>query len=351
MKQRLIQIDILRCLAVVMVMSRHYSIILGIWNSAWIGVDLFFVLSGFLVSGLLFREYMQKGSVNAGLFFIRRGFKIYPAFWLMVLIYIAYDYYKYHALYYKKILAEIFFVQNFTPGIIGITWSLAVEEHFYIILILLTLYAIRTRQIDNGRTIVALCLSIAAICLAARTYIAYTAPFNAYTHFFPTYLRLDTLFAGVLVSWFYHFNTAVFNAFFVRYRLHLLILAIIGLQVPFFFKVTDPFLVSAGLTMLYMAFAIFLCLLLTSNFSWHLPVWKPLAFIGKCSYSIYLVHQLLGPAVANYCRKNLLPGAPDAVYGLIYLFSNLGVGILLSLYFEQFFLKIRDRSFVQPAGT
>ena len=44
------------------------------------GVNLFFVLSGFLVSGLLFNEYKQKGKISARRFYVRRAWKIYPAF-------------------------------------------------------------------------------------------------------------------------------------------------------------------------------------------------------------------------------------------------------------------------------
>ena len=52
----------------------------------WIGVDLFFVLSGFLISGLLFSEYKKRGAISFKTFFIRRGFKIYPAFYVFLLL-------------------------------------------------------------------------------------------------------------------------------------------------------------------------------------------------------------------------------------------------------------------------
>ena len=48
------------------------------------GVDLFFVLSGFLVSGLLFAEYRRRNELRLGRFFMRRAFKIYPAFYTML---------------------------------------------------------------------------------------------------------------------------------------------------------------------------------------------------------------------------------------------------------------------------
>jgi len=91
---RLVVLDALRALAVLLVIGRHlripYSlspesgtrVFAELWQrGGWIGADLFFVLSGFLVSGLLFREHQQHGRVSLGRFFVRRGLKIYPAFY------------------------------------------------------------------------------------------------------------------------------------------------------------------------------------------------------------------------------------------------------------------------------
>ena len=84
-------LDLLRFVAVCLVLGRHLHLptdaspILETWKrGGWVGVDLFFVLSGFLVSSLLFKEYIRQGSVDVGRFLIRRGFKIYPAFWCML---------------------------------------------------------------------------------------------------------------------------------------------------------------------------------------------------------------------------------------------------------------------------
>ena len=57
------------------------------WSSDWhpsSARNLFFVLSGFLVSGILFRQFQRDGHIQPGRFLIRRGFKIYPAFWLLI---------------------------------------------------------------------------------------------------------------------------------------------------------------------------------------------------------------------------------------------------------------------------
>lgn len=79
------RLDILRGIAVLFVLGRH-GVMEGVWKeTGWAGVDLFFVLSGFLISGLLFSEYKRKRSIDLARFIIRRGFKIYPSFYLMLL--------------------------------------------------------------------------------------------------------------------------------------------------------------------------------------------------------------------------------------------------------------------------
>ncbi|MEK6578407.1 MAG: acyltransferase family protein, partial [Bdellovibrionota bacterium] len=89
---RLIELDVLRTAAVLLVLIRHIQILYpgdhtlvgrileAFQRAGWIGVDLFFVLSGFLVSGLLFKEFQRFGEIKIISFLIRRALKIYPAF-------------------------------------------------------------------------------------------------------------------------------------------------------------------------------------------------------------------------------------------------------------------------------
>jgi peptidoglycan/LPS O-acetylase OafA/YrhL len=96
---RVAALDVLRAVAVTLVILYHCTgeasagpgwpeaareVLRVVSRGSWIGVDLFFVLSGFLVSGLLFREYRARGTVSAGRFLVRRGFKIYPPFYVML---------------------------------------------------------------------------------------------------------------------------------------------------------------------------------------------------------------------------------------------------------------------------
>src|SRR5215467_8083941 len=83
-RHRTLELDILRGFAVLMVMGAHVQAY-PIWSSiGGFGVDLFYVLSGFLISNLLFREYLETGTVRLARFWVRRALKLYPSFYLMM---------------------------------------------------------------------------------------------------------------------------------------------------------------------------------------------------------------------------------------------------------------------------
>lgn len=92
MRERNLQLDVLRCLAIVSVLMAHTVFFhqpRWWWDSlivrpSWTGVDLFFVISGFLISGLLFSEFQRRGQINFRRFAIRRALKLYPTLYLLV---------------------------------------------------------------------------------------------------------------------------------------------------------------------------------------------------------------------------------------------------------------------------
>src|SRR5882762_10148526 len=134
---RLKRLDVLRAFAILLVLGSHKETA-SIWmKTGWVGVDLFFVLSGFLVSGLLFSEYQKVGKLRIKRFLIRRGLKIYPPFYTLLLATVCLvAVLGNNSIPGKVLLSEGLFVQNYGPAFWGHTWSLAVEEHFYLLLAL-----------------------------------------------------------------------------------------------------------------------------------------------------------------------------------------------------------------------
>lgn len=182
------------------------------------------------------------------------------------------------------------------------------------------------------------------MCLFLRIYLTFSFPFNVWTHFFPTYLRLDALFFGTLISWHYHFNTEWFGVFARRCKRVILFFSLIGLTAPFFFFADTFFMLTAGLTFLYIAFGGILVLQVFNN-NTKKRCWLPFAYIGRFSYSIYLIHLLIGPAVANFFKKQIFPAVPPLIYSLVSIVASILFGILISIVVEQFFLRMRDKYF------
>src|SRR5271166_499318 len=165
------RLDILRCIAVVTVILHHSGESNFFVRAGWIGVDLFFVLSGFLISGLLFSEYKRRRSINFKRFLIRRGLKIYPAFYAFLLLTGIIGELVFHSHpTIGQYLHEIFFVMNYQRGVWDHTWSLAVEEHFYIFLpiFLFILARVSSNHDDPFRSIPQAAAVIAALCLTFR---------------------------------------------------------------------------------------------------------------------------------------------------------------------------------------
>lgn len=135
---RISGLDFVRGVAVILVLFRHGTYECFIKDIGWAGVDLFFSMSGFLIASLVIKEYQATGSFDAKLFLIRRGFKIYPAFYVFLICSLLVNAIEHNLSYELRfILAEIFFLQSYLPHVWTHTWSLAVEEHFYFALAIL----------------------------------------------------------------------------------------------------------------------------------------------------------------------------------------------------------------------
>ena len=351
-------LDILRAVAVLLVIGRHLQPCPPELNAAlsgftthwrmggWIGVDLFFVLSGFLVSGLLFKERQRYGTLSPKNFLLRRGLKIYPAFYAMLAATVAVRLVTGKGVPLAGLLREIFFVQNYGPGLQGHTWSLAVEEHFYLLLLLVLFVGMRRERSDSGARPFAwlprFFVTVALLCLGLRLYVHFTTPyFTNHTHQFPTHLRIDSLLFGVLLSYFYHYHAGVWRVWTARYRGAWAILGVALLLPPFFVPVEQSnWLSNIGFTMLYMGSGLLLCALadVTPPDNWLV---RGVAFVGARSYSVYLWHV----AVMTWLGNGLRGRVGWYAYALVSVLGALAVGIVAAQLLEVPVLRLRDRIF------
>ncbi len=336
--RRSISLDVLRGLAVLLVIGRHYEYRWLWYKIGWSGVDLFFVLSGYLIAGLIFREFQQTGTIDLKRFWIRRGFKIYPGFYAMIIYVIVY-YLGLGKLTFH-IFSDLFFLQDYITPIASHGWSLGVEEKFYFALPILLLVLIRThkKSTDPFSAIPYLFILFFVVCLVLRiNAVAGRSPWDEIYR--PAHLRMDCLFAGVCIGYFKEFRPEAFRRI---GSLRLWIPATVLLAPIAIFDLDTPAMVTFGFSAASLGFAS-LVLWLDNR---TLPDWRffaCVAWIGRYSYPIYLWHLIV---------KSKL-GYSEANWGLVslpfYVATSIGVGWLMGYLVEAPFLKLRDKFF--PART
>lgn len=379
-RARLVQLDILRGIAILLVLGRHAVVRpenAGVWRPlaqvwwtfGWTGVDLFFVLSGFLVGGLLFKELRERGSLDVKRFWIRRGFKIWPSYFLYLCcvtpVVIAYapfarwDFKIKHGL--KQMFPSWLHLQNYWGTPRGQTWTLAVEEHFYLLLPLLILgllhLARKTSDLSKTlRPVVGIAVALLVGCLMLRL-LNWNKPFDPRTHSEPTHLRADTLFLGVFLAYVYHFAPARFEAM-RRYRPFLWLLGFACLCPLLWLELkTTPFVTTLGFTLAALGCACILVALLTTpaDDSWggklvQSKIARAVSFIGVWSYPIYLWHIDLARYPVMWLNRQPFAASLPAfvawpLWMALYLFLATGAGMVLGSWIERPALKWRDTLF------
>ena len=349
-------IDFLRGIAILLTLFRHLvynGIFEPLKQVGWIGVDLFFVLSGFLVSGLIFDEYAKTNNFDGKRFLIRRGFKIYPAFWIFIICLIIYEHFVLKQINYSILIKDLFFIQNyFYPN--DHTWSLAVEEHFYFLIVILFLITIRYAK-NKNRTILIGSVMVIIYGIIAKAALFFINPdFKEHTHIFPTHLRIDSLMIGLLIAHIWRTRQDIIDII-VKHKYIMYAIAMAGLTTPFIWSIDknqeQRYIASIGLTCISISFGLILILFLKEkNFEKNLSKiigrigLNTISKIGFYSYSIYLWHVLVRDIMYQQLHKQ-----GDTLNGylifIIYMSLSIGVGIALGKLIEIPFLNLRDRYF------
>lgn len=355
--KRLKEIDFLRGIAILLVLLRHQELTEFTTNMGWIGVDLFFVLSGFLVSGLLFKEYKNYGKIDAVRFLVRRGFKIYPIYYLTYILYLIIII-KNNNFDAEKIFFDLTFLQNYFNEwgyAYGASWSLAIEEHFYFGLTFLIWLGVKLKWVSfnqklyTNKFLYAIILLIIS-SIIMKFYYNYNNIANNVFNFTMTHLRIDSLLMGVLVAYFYHFKLELIKNFTKKYNYLLLLFIFLTLSwTPFIEPISSVFVKTYGFILLYLCFSsILLIFLFTENMESVLNKFIPnrvnrlIYKIGYCSYSIYVIHMLINSIIYSVFVKLNIEEYRILNTGSSILLSILA-GMLLTYKVENFFLNLRDK--------
>jgi len=357
---RLKSLDVLRAVAVLLVLGRHFEIVKWWYMAGWTGVNLFFVLSGFLISGLLFSEFKTYSRIRVGHFLVRRGFKIYPPFYFMIGFSLAMILAYHRPIPWPRFFGEFFFLQNYYNQFWGPTWSLAVEEHFYLALpVLLILLARFSRgSSDPFRALPAIFLAVGVAVLAARFWICPADPVTITGRLFQTQYQMDSLLFGVVIAYFFHFRASLFAKISRWKRPWVAVASLLCIAPSVFLDFYNSyFMQTTGHVLLYLGFGGMVMLAVTRPETGvrRLPgvfrsAGDQLALVGRHSYSIYLWHQPVASWGLDFLhRKGHLP-ANHAAQFLIYFAGSLTMGIALSKIVEYPALKLRDKLFPSRSG-
>lgn len=325
---RLLSLDVLRTIAVFLVLAVHAE-----WmpiHGGWIGVDLFFVLSGFLVGGLLFRELKTTGGLRPARFLVRRAWKIYPAFYALMAFTVLFTWLEGNRLLTTaNVVSELLFLTNYAGKLWGHTWSLAVEEHFYLLLPFLA----------PAKRFPLMVFAVACVCLAARLVTPWP---DAY---FYTHTRIDALFFGALLAWAYY-NRPEFKVLALKYRPVLAIAGMALISTAFVWDHNEVrWMQTVGVTLQYLGAGALVAAAVAKEWQPN-KITQALAWVGTHSYSIYLWHLAVRfwfvPALGEW---------PKEVQTVLYYGLSIAFGISMAKLVEAPFLKLRDYFDAKPVSV
>ncbi len=316
----------------------QYSLISGGY-----GVTMFFVLSGLLITHLLIRESQRSGTVSLKSFYIRRSLRIFPAFYVFAAIYIGGRLLKHMYMDWPQVWASLFYVRNYyqaifhpVNGVLAHTWSLGVEEQFYLLWpFIFKKFCRSPKSLMKGLAISIVCVWVYRAILSASG-VSYDYIYNAFD------TRFDSLGVGCLAALAIH-NRVNLDVILKNWILSpLLIASIVVLNIiqarvhAFNFQavVMDAVL------------PVFFCILLLQAVRFaDYPIFRLLntpvmRYLGMISYSTYLYHVIVAHIAGAH---------PTGFKLLIALGACSGAAMLSYHIVEKPMLRLRQR--FEPAAT
>jgi peptidoglycan/LPS O-acetylase OafA/YrhL len=360
------ELDGVRGLAILLVLIHHAALVgvpfpsglagnlaRGIVESLWIGVDLFFVLSGYLITGILYDT--QASGHNLRSFYARRFLRIFPLYYGFLFLVIALSkplqivwegrQYLYLACLQNTGLAAHTLSRPLSPFItINQLWSVAVEEQFYLIWPAVLFFLKDRIKIMRVAAILALC----SICVRALM-VSHHTPFGAIYIFTPA--RADSLMIGALLALALRSSGAIRTKYVnaARILLPICLVTLAGLAWPYGYLNWDSSTVAViGYTIISVAAAAFIALCLESHLLRRLIDNWGLRTLGKYSYGIYILHPPIIMLIGLLNLPLLLGGANPSIWLRVLIFAmacllSVAVAGLSFHFYESRFLRLKAR--------
>jgi len=349
-------LDGLRGVAILLVVLLHNFGFMNYFFFGWLGVDLFFVLSGFLITEILLNSLGQPGFLKK--FYMRRVLRIFPLFYLAILTCLfliplfikqGFDvsYYRDNQFWHWTYLQNWLYIfkEPYGDKILLHTWSLAVEEQFYLFWPLLILLLKRPKYL-----LAAVFVILTITCVARYMVWLYKVEDLSYSSLY-TFTRIDGLCIGSMVALLQKINPG-----FLKKNTVYLVLLMAAVNFGFYFindrnGFTLPYLAFAGYTTFAVLFGLLVYEAVTGSsqtLSFLLDN-RPLKFFGRISYGLYVWHwpvYILFFDRLRYAiiRNDMLPHRTAELFsGVSVTLISVLVSILSYRFFERPFLMLKKR--------
>jgi len=360
-RQKFYGLDHLRAFAIFLVFFFHYFIVSGgqpewLPNAAsfgWTGVDLFFVLSGFLISSQLFTQIKKGEQISVKQFFLKRFFRIIPVFWVTVGIYFCFPFFRE-----KEALPPIWEFLTFTQnlglnlkdfGTFSHCWSLCVEEHFYLFLPLIVIGLLKSNLFSKSYWLL---ITLFVLGFVIRIYSfdnLYLPKLNNENNwlywykyiYYQTYNRLDGLLVGVSIAGVYNFLPNLFNKI-SNYGNALFVVSLLTLTSAYFLC-EDQMTYNAsifGFPIIAFGFGFMVLSAISPTsflYKWNSRV---TTFIATLSYVIYLTHKGIIHTTHLVLKDFQIN---NNLMLVICILTCIGFAYFLHLTIEKPFMKLRNK--------
>ena len=348
--------DALRFLAFFKVFLLHTPIIAWPWFNTLragggIGVMFFFVLSGFLITYIVGEEKHRTGTIALKKFFARRILRIWPLYYLMVLVAYTTPYLLSHVLhlsssgegYEPRLWASMFFLENYmmmfththaNVSPLSVMWSLCIEEHFYIVWGLLIYFA--SLKTMRNCMYAFLLLGIACRCL----YVQYNIPTS------DLFTNIDLFAFGALPALALINNKAkvyaILNSISHTVKICFIVAVVVAVVIFSQLKTDGQFILPT--TLLGALFSGLLLIIIPERNSIKIPDGNWMSRLGVYTYGLYMYHTL----VINLLKqvfKSRGWGLDNTLVALAFFLMSLLLTIICSVVsyylFEKQFLKLK----------
>jgi peptidoglycan/LPS O-acetylase OafA/YrhL len=348
-------LDGLRGIAIILVLCCHNFNFIPHFELGWVGVDLFFVLSGFLITDILLKTKHNKSFLQN--FYIRRVLKIFPLYYGALLLFflvapffqtlhVQYDYYQSNQVMSWLHMQNWLYIFNQKPNdflLLNHFWSLSIEEQFYLAWPFVILY------VKNHKRLAQVAYIILITCIIGR-FSSWLYFGNGYTNFYFQYMtRLDGLCIGSLIAiWrFSSFNLVkkkLFRLVALLLVTHLLVLILaktIFTGLPHF-----QFFGYSSIAAIF-GIIVFFAIEKRNTYSKTLIENSFFRYLGKISYGLYVYHwPILALFKLYFLEKLIAKGFSYDTSYLVLSLAGLGCAILVSIasyhLFEKKMLALKD---------